>query len=153
MPISLATAAQKYVYAFQIDEKIVFGLVKVSLLFLLKRLFGSSKRFRIICWILITIIITWALAFLLTTVFQCGARLELNWAPNSIHAKQCINSLNVLIVFSATDILSDLVIIGIPVPLIWSLHLRTRKKLALTGVFLFGFLYVFSIPMPRSPKS
>ncbi|KAI0165181.1 hypothetical protein GGR52DRAFT_585169 [Hypoxylon sp. FL1284] len=136
--IPLEITAQKFKYPFQVVEKLVFGLIKLSLLFLWKRLFGSSKRFRIACWVLIAFTIAWTVGFLLTTIFQCGSRWNLNWAPIATFLSQCIESLDVLTVFSATDIVTDLVIMGMPVPIIWSLQLQTRKKFGLTAVFLVG---------------
>ncbi|KAF2963518.1 hypothetical protein GQX73_g10049 [Xylaria multiplex] len=140
--IPLEITAQKYKYAFQTTEKWVFGLIKISILLLWKRLFGSSKRFRVLCWVMIGITIAWTLAFFFTTVFQCGTRWSMNWAPIGIFLTQCIESLDVLTVFAATDIISDLIIICMPVPLIWRLHLPTKKKVALNSVFLVGFFTI-----------
>ncbi|KAI0907487.1 hypothetical protein F4823DRAFT_602886 [Ustulina deusta] len=138
----LEIVAQKYKYAFQTTEKIVFGLIKISILLLWDRLFGSSKHFRTLCWVMIGITVAWTLAFFFTTVFQCGTRWSMNWSPIGIFLSQCIESLNVLTVFSATDILSDLIIICMPIPLIWRLHLPTKKKIALNSVFLIGFFTI-----------
>jgi uncharacterized membrane protein YuzA (DUF378 family) len=110
--IPLEIVAQKYKYAFQTTEKIVFGLIKISILLLWERLFGASNRFRILCWVMIGLTAAWSLAFFFTTVFQCGTRWPLNWSPIGIFLTECIESLNVLTVFSATDILSDLIIIA-----------------------------------------
>ncbi|KAI0814412.1 hypothetical protein GGR55DRAFT_631731 [Xylaria sp. FL0064] len=140
--IPLEIVAQKYKYAFQTTEKIVFGLIKVSILLLWIRLFGSSKRLRILCWVLIGLTTTWTFAFFFTTLFQCGTRWSMNWSPIGVFLSQCIESLNVLTVFAATDILSDLIIISIPLPLIWRLHLPIRKKIALNSVFLIGFFTI-----------
>jgi hypothetical protein len=140
--IPLEAVAQKYKYAFQMTEKFCFGLIKISLLLLWKRLFGSSKRFRMLCWVMIGLTVAWTLAFFFTTLFQCGTRWSLNWAPIGVFLTECIESLDVLTVFSATDILSDLIIIAMPVPLIWRLHLPTRKKVALNSVFLIGFFTI-----------
>ncbi|KAJ8128843.1 hypothetical protein O1611_g4794 [Lasiodiplodia mahajangana] len=138
----LQIVAQKYKYAFQTTEKIVFGLIKISILFLWKRIFGASNRFTILCWSMIGLTALWALAFFFTTVFQCGDRWSLNWSPIGIFLTECIESLNVLTVFAATDILSDLIIIAMPVPLIWRLQLPTRKKIALNSVFLIGLFTI-----------
>ncbi|KAI0434598.1 hypothetical protein F5Y09DRAFT_295946 [Xylaria sp. FL1042] len=140
--IPLEIVAQKYKYAFQTTEKIVFGLIKVSILLLWIRLFGSSKRLRILCWVLIGLTTAWTFAFFFTTLFQCGTRWSMNWSPIGVFLSQCIESLNVLTVFAATDILSDLIIISIPLPLIWRLHLPTKKKIALNSVFLVGFFTI-----------
>ncbi|KAI0469384.1 hypothetical protein F4859DRAFT_487987 [Xylaria cf. heliscus] len=143
VPIPLEIRAQIYKYPFQIDEKLVFGLVKLSILFLWKRLFGGPfKRFRVMCWALIVFTILWTAAFFFTTIFQCGTNWQLNWAHIEIFLTKCIKSLDVLTVFAVTDILSDFIIISMPIPLIWSLHLPIKKRVALTSVFLVGFFTI-----------
>lgn len=140
MTNALEILTQKYKYAYQTVEKVAFGLIKLSILFLWRRLFGTSRPFTILCHIMMGIVIAWTLAFFFETVFQCGTDWSLNWAPIFVFLTQCTASLDVLTVFGVTDILTDLVIICMPVPLIWSLQMPKRKKLAITGIFTLGFL-------------
>ncbi|KAI1124348.1 hypothetical protein F5Y10DRAFT_249614 [Nemania abortiva] len=134
--------AQKYKYAFQTTEKVAFGLIKLSLLFLWKRIFIQAKRFVLLCWIMIGIITAWSLAFFFATVFQCGTRWRMNWAPIAIFLTQCVNTLDLLTVFTATDIVTDFIIILMPVPMIWKLHMPTKRKIGITSIFMVGFFTI-----------
>ncbi|KAL2037574.1 hypothetical protein N7G274_009687 [Stereocaulon virgatum] len=143
-PISTQTEhmAQKYKYGFQTTEKIAFGLIKLSILFLWRRIFGHVRAFNIASWIMIGIIAAWSTAFFFATVFQCGTAWTLNWAPIGLFLTQCSNTLNMLTVFTATDIITDLLIIAMPIPMIWSLQMSVRRKVAISAMFLVGFFAI-----------
>ncbi|KAH7324810.1 hypothetical protein B0I35DRAFT_476023 [Stachybotrys elegans] len=130
---------QRYKYAYQTMEKVVFGMIKLSILFLWKRLFGTSRTFTIISYVMIAIVACWMVAFFFETVFQCGTNWPLNWAPIYVFLAECTASLDVLTVFGVTDVVTDLIIIAMPIPLIWSLQMPRNKKIAVTGIFALGF--------------
>lgn len=132
--------AQKYKYGFQITEKITFGLIKLSILLLWIRLFGRVRSFSTLCWIMIGVITAWSIAFFFATVFQCGTRWSLNWAPILISLTQCSKVLDVLTVFTATDVLTDFIIMLMPVPIIWKLQMPLRKKIGVISIFMVGLL-------------
>lgn len=107
---------------------------------------------------MIGVVTAWSVAFFFATVFQCGTEWYLNWAPIADFLTKCSNTLNMLTVFTATDIITDLLIITMPIPMvrsldydspvnadlrqIWSLQMTTRRKVAINAMFLVGFLYV-----------
>ncbi|KAJ5928272.1 hypothetical protein N7466_007228 [Penicillium verhagenii] len=133
---------EKYKYAFQIMEKMTFGLIKISILLLWKRMISPIRSFQTCCHVMIGVVIAWSIAFVFATVFQCGLNWSWNWAPITLFLTQCSNTLNMLTVFTATDIATDIVIIVLPVPIIWKLHLPTAKKAGLTGLFMLGLFTI-----------
>ncbi|KAL2045928.1 hypothetical protein ABVK25_011924 [Lepraria finkii] len=143
-PVSTETEhmAEKYKYGFQTTEKVAFGLIKLSILFLWRRIFGHVRTFNIISWIMIGVIIAWSTAFFFATVFQCGLDWSLNWAPITVFLTQCSNTPDMLTVFTVTDITTDLLIIAMPIPMIWSLQMSVRRKLAISAMFLVGFFAI-----------
>ncbi|KAI1089105.1 hypothetical protein F5B19DRAFT_468782 [Rostrohypoxylon terebratum] len=134
--------AQKYKYAFQTTEKVTFGLIKLAILFLWKRIFGPAGWFVRLCWCMIVIICAWSISFFFATLFQCGTEWTWNWAPIGIFLTQCTNTLNMLTVFTATDLLTDFIIMFMPVPLIWKLHMPTRRKIGVTCIFMLGLFTI-----------
>ena len=108
----------QYKYGLQTTEKPAFGLIKVSVLLLWRRIFGAVRGFNRMCWVMIGIIIAWSTAFFFATLFQCGVVWELNWAPIWTFLTKCTDTLTVLTVFTTTDILTDLIIIAMPVPMV-----------------------------------
>ncbi|KAI1384571.1 uncharacterized protein F4822DRAFT_367163 [Hypoxylon trugodes] len=134
--------AQKYKYAFQTTEKVAFGLIKLSFVFLWKRIFNRARQVVVFCWVMVGVLIAWFLAFFFATVFQCGTRWTWNWAPIGIFLTQCANTLTLLTVFTATDIVTDFIIMFMPVPMIWKLHMPTKKKIGITSIFMVGLFTI-----------
>lgn len=67
---------------------------------------------------MIGIIIAWSLTFFFATLFQCGVNWELNWAPIGDFLTKCTDTLDMLTVFTATDILTDFMIMAMPIPMV-----------------------------------
>ncbi|KAI0860534.1 hypothetical protein F4860DRAFT_197455 [Xylaria cubensis] len=134
--------AQRYRYAFQITEKPVLGFIKLSLLFLWKRVFSRSRKAVIFIWLFIGFIGAWSIAFFFITVFQCGLRWDLNWAPVGVQLTECVSLIGLLTAYSTLDLVTDFVILCIPIPVIWNLSMPVRKKIGVTAVFGVGFFTI-----------
>jgi hypothetical protein len=80
-------------------------------------------------------------------IFQC-IPVDKAWNPH-IHAK-CIDFVGLVIVSGVLNIVTDLIILAIPMPLLWSLSVEKVKKWELTGMFLVGGL-VCVISVVRLP--
>ncbi|KAL5335747.1 hypothetical protein BJX70DRAFT_374383 [Aspergillus crustosus] len=141
-PSALEVLAQKYKYAFQTVEKITFGLIKLSLLFLWKRILSPIYAFQVFCWVMIGVVAAWSIAFFFATLFQCGVNWDWNWAPIGFFLTQCTDTLNMLTVFCGTDLLTDFIIMFMPVPIIWGLRMSVRKKIGVTSVFMVGIFTI-----------
>ncbi|KAI1826339.1 hypothetical protein F4861DRAFT_537181 [Xylaria intraflava] len=133
---------QKYKYAFQITEKFAFGFIKLSFLFLWKRTLGKSRKLTIYILFLVIIVSAWSIAFLFITVFQCGLRWELNWAPIAIQLTECVSVLSLLTAYATLDLATDFAILAIPIPIIWKLSMPVRKKAGVTAIFGVGLFTI-----------
>lgn len=82
----------------------------------------------IICWMLMTILIG-----------ACMCRpFAKNWNP--MLNGHCGDRIPAYIAIAATDIVGDLLIVALPMPMIWKLHSTTANKIGLSAVFALGFL-------------
>jgi hypothetical protein len=61
---------------------------------------------------------------------------NLNWGPKLGVEAQKMNAFSVAM--GAIGVLSDVYILVLPLPILFSLNLETNKKLALSGIFLTG---------------
>lgn len=51
---------------------------------------------------------------------------------------------------AAANVVTDVLILLIPIPIVWKLHMRTTQKIGVCGVLLLGGLYVLNlISLPR----
>jgi len=52
----------------------------------------------------------------------------------------CLDSLTVWLVAAVFNISTDFIVFALPLPAVYLLHLPTRQKILLSGVFCLGFL-------------
>ena len=121
-------------------EPVGFGLIKLSVLFFYRRIF-VSKKFSIVTWSLIGLIVCWMISFFFSQIFICspvsagyGTRLQL--------FTQCGDTLTRLRVYTITDIITDVMILSTPIPMVVRLHTNTKRKVAIIAIFLMGALSV-----------
>ena len=122
---------------------IPIGLAKCSLLFFYLRVF-RGKLFSVITWATITLAAMWAISFFFSLLFAC--------TPIHLYVREgittpdvsCINTTQVYYAVSISDFVIDVVILVIPVPFIWRLHMKPAQKVAVTGIFALGSLYMKS---------
>ncbi|KAJ5885374.1 hypothetical protein N7495_009884 [Penicillium taxi] len=116
---------------------IVLGLVKTSILLFYSRIFGTKKSFRISLIITMCIIWAWAISVILETLLLCRP-LKYNW-DTSIKGT-CGNRNAGYVIAGTMNLITDLMVMGLPIPHIWKLQLNTAKKAALSSVFCIGLL-------------
>ena len=118
---------------------LVFGTIKLSVLLLYRRLF-VGRLFNLYSLALCGVIVLWSLSFFFAFAFQCGTDI-VNWwtSPATIEA-YCDNTSALIVAFSISDVVTDIMILTIPLPIVWRLQMSTANKVGLTGIFLLGML-------------
>lgn len=110
---------------------------KLSLLALYYRVFRFGY-FKLACWIAAILVVIWAMASTISLFLLC-IPLAKYW-DSSIHGR-CIEYAPVRLANSLATIVTDVIILCLPIPQIWGLHgLRGTEKLGLTLLFALGFL-------------
>lgn len=88
-----AITEHKVDYSILVVEKIAFGSVKLSLLFLFRRIFGVWKSFRVINDVMVGVVAMWTVGFLGQAVLICGAHPESYWqADQHVPQARCGNN-------------------------------------------------------------
>ncbi|KAL4920637.1 hypothetical protein BDW62DRAFT_215891 [Aspergillus aurantiobrunneus] len=120
----------------------VFNLVwtKLSVLCLYYRIFRFAY-FKRWAYAIGTFIILWVICITFLFIFICVPVQKL-WYPQL--PGHCINQVGTWIANAISTIATDLMILILPMPQIWSLQLRTSQKVALTFAFCLGFFVVFA---------
>lgn len=91
-----------------------------------------------------TFIICWFLSTILVSTFGC-VPVKAAW-DLTVLDKRCVNSDRFFIDNAVLNILGDLILLCVPMPIVWTLQLAQPKKIALTAVYLLGsFALVTSI--------
>lgn len=136
---SRAILAHKVDFAMIVIEKIAFGTIKLSLLFFYRRIFGVWPSFRWLNIWLVGFVVAWTLSFAFADLFLCESHIELQWALDQTRARHgCGDKGALLIAFAATSILTDVLVLGLPLLYIRRLQMSKNKKFASSVVFFLG---------------
>lgn len=84
------------------------------------------------------IVAGWMIGVVFAQIFTCTP-VEGAWRITV--ARHCIDQIKFYYGNAIANLLTDVIILCLPLPLIWRLNMSTRKKRALSGVFLLGGLY------------
>ncbi|KAL8719100.1 MAG: hypothetical protein Q9181_008106, partial [Wetmoreana brouardii] len=124
-----------------VEASVIFYIVslaatKISILFLFRRIF-PNRGFRAILWGVGAFILAFTIANVLFVAFQCKP-ISGAWNP-TIKAK-CINTSGGILAAAVLTIVTDFIILCLPLPSVWKLQLPIIRKLQLICVFLLGTL-------------
>ncbi|MCJ1245407.1 hypothetical protein MMC30_002611 [Trapelia coarctata] len=125
----------KYLIAI---EFIYFGGVnipKLAILVLYRRLF-PKKAIRIVIHVLIAALVGLTISTVVTATVACRP-FAANWNPN-IPGAVCIDKEAFFIWGSIPNIITDIVMLILPIRVVWNLHTTTRLKFGLTVTFTIG---------------
>ncbi|KAI0914356.1 hypothetical protein F4823DRAFT_572941 [Ustulina deusta] len=124
-------------YAIEILYNPILALVKTSILLFLQRLFGQRPGVRrFIVW-MNTANIGMLIGVFFATILQC-IPINKTWEPAL--EGTCIDRRILFTVSSSFNILTDMLMLALPLSIFINLKIPRRTKIALMVVFLLGFL-------------
>lgn len=105
--------------------------IKCSITCLYRRIF-VSRVFALVCNVFIAIVIVWAIAVTLGIIFGCGKRFGQIFPPPG--ESSCRSYYHAGIVAFSTDIVLDVVLVVLPLPMVRMGAATQLSKLTLLGV-------------------
>lgn len=126
----------KLTIAYALTYTSCITIVKLSILCFYLRVFPNSKL-RIATQIVIGIVSLWGLGSVLMFFFVCRP-FEATWNP--LAGGTCSDRIATFLAVGAYNIVSDVIILALPLRTIWTLNTRSQMKVALTVLFLTGLL-------------
>lgn len=156
----------------------VLGLVKASMILLYLRLGGTKRGVRFGCYILLVVVFAHALGTTMADLVQClpipynwdrlamdrAAQLAAGanepgmtpygpWPTGFKDGKyvvggHCFNLEDFILVSSGLSILTDLLMLFIPIYMVYDLQLTRKKKIVVLIVLCMGLRYVLTILLP-----
>ena len=110
---------------------------KMSILVLYLRLFSINKPFRVLTFLMMAFVSGYLLANLFTQIFGCSPRSKY-WSPDT--PGYCINYTKSGLAYGAMNIVSDLLIFVLPLPVLWGLKLSRKEKTLISVILMSGAL-------------
>lgn len=114
---------------------ISLGLIKLAILLQYYPLVAVKSKVLMI--VIIVGICAWSIALVFTSIFGC-IPVEAFWKPN-IQAK-CIPNLPLWYINAGGNIITDIIIFALPLPIVWKLKMPNAQRISLIAVFGLGFL-------------
>lgn len=132
---------EKTKYAYQLVGSIGLWVIKLSVLFLYRRIF-SVGAFRLANTVMICITVAWGLAFTFAMAFQCSP-VSTIWEKFELeYGNSCVSVQPFYLAAAICDLVLDILILLLPVHPLWLLQMPIRQKLAVGGIFFLGFMSV-----------
>ena len=111
--------------------------VKTSLLLFYVRLF-PDRRMRMVAYTVGAIEWCFCIASTIVDIDMCTP-VKYFWDKSV--GGHCVNTGVFYIVGSTMQLVTDVVVLFIPLPVVWSLHIGTSRKIGLSIIFLLGSVY------------
>ncbi|KAI4225425.1 MAG: hypothetical protein L6R36_003909 [Xanthoria steineri] len=135
-PADLIIEGQAF-YASEIIWATSIPIIKLSILLLYIRIFGRLRYFKNLAYIIGIFSVCWGIMVILVCALQCRP-VQFTW-DKSVKGT-CINAPLFFIIGSAPNVLTDFVLLVLPLPAVWNLHTTRAQKISLTGIFMLGSL-------------
>ncbi|KAF3395786.1 hypothetical protein F1880_007141 [Penicillium rolfsii] len=143
VPETWLSTVQKLNIVFQIMFSWSSSITKISLLWFCRRLLGAGKgNFKWFNWAFIGAMIFVGLSCLMFTfisIFQCSP-IKAYWDVSPDYPYKCLNNGSIVFSASVINIFTDFLVTALPMPLIWSLKLPARQRLAVISIFGLGII-------------
>ncbi|KAF4626048.1 hypothetical protein G7Y89_g12115 [Cudoniella acicularis] len=123
----------------QLLAVIALGALKLSVVMLYRRIF-IGPTFRKVSLIVGITIVAWTVSFFFATLFECGRDFHLLWQSLATFKQDCGSYKTIQLAHATSDVATDLIVLTLPLPVIWKLNMSESRKLALSFIFLLGFL-------------
>ena len=112
-------------------------MVKISILVLYVRIFGSLRYIRWTAWALGVFTLAWGVAVLLVCAMQC-IPIQAVW--DKTVAGKCINAPVFFIAGSVPDVVVDFIVLALPIAAVWRLQKALAQRIGLIAIFAVGSL-------------
>lgn len=101
--------------------------------------FATSRWFRILCWLTIGYVACTMGAVLLVNMFGCTP-LSGGWDRSPANPSVCVTDSAFYFYSKASNMMTDIVLLVLPIPVLVRLRLGWKVKVSLVAMFSMGFL-------------
>ena len=111
------------------------GFTKASILVFYKNIF-TLEPFRTVAHVMLVIVAIWTVSFFFSNLFICYPITPFVEAFYHRHCK--VHGHPMWYASTISDVIIDIMILAMPVPMVLRLKLPLRRRLAILGIFLLG---------------
>ncbi|KAI0380182.1 hypothetical protein F5Y04DRAFT_100416 [Hypomontagnella monticulosa] len=119
------------------------SFVRLSILDFLLHIFPRDRRFRFAVYFFEAAAIAYLVACTIAWLATCRP-IRFNWELGTDVAQHCGNLSLKFLLSAIFNLVLDVCILILPMPMLWTLHMSARKKVAITLVFGLGIFVCFA---------
>ncbi|KAL8756889.1 MAG: hypothetical protein Q9199_002616, partial [Rusavskia elegans] len=112
-------------------------LIKLSVLMFYARVFRTVRSYRIAIWIVGLMVLAWGIALTFVALFTCTP-IRRSWDRRI--PGHCLNREANFLGAAVPNILTDFILLVMPMPMLWHVQTTFRRKIGLFGVFAAGYV-------------
>ena len=128
-------------YINEVITTLNLGVIKISILLFYRRLF-IVKPFKIASGVMMALVASWAVSFTSAMAAQCSPptyfwkSFEIDYPPHCIQVQLMYQGLGY------SDLILDVLVLSLPIPMVASLHLPWKTKIKVIDILMLGSVYV-----------
>lgn len=128
----------KFLWAIYFVHTTGMAIAKTSVLLFYTRVFGMrNTKFKYAIWSVHAMNIAWAIGTLLSVLFICN---PISKAWEFLQPGSCLNFTQLWLGNGLPNLIIDVIILVLPVPMLWQLKMKWARKIQIIGVFACGYL-------------
>jgi hypothetical protein len=132
--MKILTNCDSYVYETMYTLSV--AVTKYSILLFYSRIF-TERPFRIALRIAFTLVTLWLIAIEISVLAEC---VPVSGLWDLSQPARCINVQHFFVGAGIPNVLLNVIIVCLPIPMIWTLEIEKKHRWALSGVFSLGAL-------------
>jgi hypothetical protein len=132
---NLTICPAQELFIFNVLYTNVIPLIKISIVLLYRRIF-PLPNFKIICYVLVGLLACFQISTTLVDLFGCHP-IAAGW-DKTIPNARCIDPKTLYMATAGINLATDIIILCLPMPLVWGLHLPLKRKLGVSFIFVLG---------------
>lgn len=115
---------------------VAMGFTKLSILLLYLKLLAPGMKLRFAVYGILAFVASYTVALELSLLFACNPIIKLY--HSYLRGSCSINIIAHALTQGILNIISDFFIIIVPIPMVWSMHMSTKQKVGVVGIFATG---------------
>lgn len=131
VPVEHLIPFQKTVYVTMVMYGPTAYLTKVSLLWIMTRVFKPFREFVIFIYIFLGVMLAYYIPAVIVKIRICNP-ISKFWAPST--PGSCLDQTSIILADAVVSVVSDMIILLLPLPLTLRLQLPMKKKIRVVGI-------------------
>lgn len=116
-------------------------LTKFSILLFFHRTFAGHFNFKIAIYVMAALVGAWFTATMTASIFQCTP-VSFYW--DKTQTGTCIDGESLYFITAIINVIYDVIIVSMPMPVIWKLQMPRSRKIGISGIILLGAIVILA---------